>query len=180
MKLSAVEYMINYLVKQRSFALGYPMEASSIAQESDYFLTSCLGNTLKLIAIIDCSLHPLKRITFSEDELHALRLSLREFSYHAYGKRLSTSIEIWYIGNHVGGILTEPAIALTDVTKYKFWVSSWGFDLDSHDVVCNSFSIRNWVRKRVLSKVFKHVIAKDKKSIFPLSSFSFEQRPRLI
>lgn len=147
--------MINYLVEQRSFALGYPMEAHTIAKRSDYFLTSCLGNTLKMIAIIDCNTPSCKRIIFTEDELNTLRLSLREFSYFAYGKRLDSSIEIWYIGNNASQILKEPHIHLTNVTKYRFWVSSWTFDVKSKAVSCNSLSLRNWLRKRVLSRVFQ-------------------------
>ncbi len=152
LQTSLTEKMINYLINQRGFALGYPVEASLIVQATDYVLTSCLGSTLKLIAIIDTDSHPTKRAVFSEQEMSAFRTSLSQFAYHAYGKRLDVSLEIWYIGKQASHIFLEMDVLSTQTTKYKFWVSSWAFDSHNNQIICNSLSLRNWLRKRQLLK----------------------------
>lgn len=150
--------MINYLIDQKSFAFAYPAQAAKIVQTTDYFLTSCLGATLKLIAIIDTDRHPGKRATFTMDEINALKVALKQFTYDAYGKRLGVSIELWYIGNQAPSILQEPTVQSMNVTSHQFWLSSWAFDICAKDITCNSLSIRNLLRRRILAKVFKDII----------------------
>ncbi len=161
MAVSVTENLINYLVSKKSFALGYPMQAAKIVQSTDYFLTSCLGSTLKLIAIIDCDRHPEKRAIFSIAEINTLKLALKQFSYDAYGKRLGVSIEIWYVGNNTSSLLKEPTVQSMDVTAHQFWLSAWAFDIKANEVTCNSLSIRNFLRRRVLASEFRNILKKE-------------------
>ncbi len=179
MKASITDNLINFLVNKKSFAIGYPGAAAKIVHATDYLLTSCLGSTLKLIAIIDCDRHPSKRAIFSKDELKDLKVMLKQFAYDAYSKRLGVSIEIWYVGQNASLVLQEPAVQI-NIKEYNFWVSSWAFDVQSKKVTCNGLSIRNFLRKRLLASVFKDIIRNHSIAIknFPTNSFSLH--PELV
>ncbi|MGD9592804.1 MAG: hypothetical protein AB7V32_09820 [Candidatus Berkiella sp.] len=155
MAITHADSLINYLVDRKSFALGYPLQALTLVQKTDYVLTSCLGNTLKLIAIIDTDRNPNKRALFSMQALKTLKSTLKQFSYDAYSKRQSVSIEVWYVGNHAPSILKEPSVQAMKVTSHQFWLSAWAINLEKNKVLCNSFSLRNILKQRTLTKVLK-------------------------
>ncbi len=153
MNVSAIEKTINYLIDHHSFVLGYPNEASLIASICDYVLTSFDGNTLSIIGLIDVDMHPTKRADFSFEELDKLRLECRQFTYHAYGKKLGVNIEFWYLGEDTLPIIQETDISNMKATAYAFNASCWALDSKHSKVRTNDLNVTTWFKARSLSKM---------------------------
>ncbi len=153
MNVSTIEKTINYLIDHHSFVLGYPNEASLIASICDYVLTSFDGNTLSIVGLIDVDLHPTKRADFSFEELDKLRLACRQFTYHAYGKKLGVNIEFWYIGENTLPIIQEADISKMKSTAFAFNASCWALDSRNNKVKTNDLNVTTWFKARTLSKM---------------------------